>query len=370
MKNYILFMSLLFTSYEVLAASSVSSENSKEVFLFSEALENIPISNVSAMSLVGGEESAIQKIQSSKDIIAAFKPYVSGNVKNAFAVAITPGRTRWFGVKPEAYRDDLFTRIIGNLTISYAENNVEISKTKYKKSAYSISTMFYLRGEDDPINIAYTKFGGCTSAEEVVKALAINTTGVNADTVEKLEKEGQKNVNTAIKACLKSNAGSTAKRSWNSTKFGFSYGVGKIVSDDGTINASLGKTLVLNATTNLKNDVEINFALRHTRDEVDTKTLSTTLDRKNYRLAALRITSSHDTERNLFWLAEISHSNTSTSAATNNVFKHAIGLDYRLTKDGWLEFRYGKARTSDGKSTENKGMMTFNFAPTSTLLGG
>lgn len=359
---------------------------------------------VSAGNLVGLQDSAIQEVQTSQDLIVALKPFSSGSSKRAFGVAITPARTTMTPMSAAAYRRSGLMRFLGSVTLSYAEGNATISSVGYSKSAYSVDTAYYLHDTDDPIIVAQTAFGRCDpgleserriyranvakedAGEEKVAAEAelanaggdekkkkvaqakIDAAHDKIAAAELAIKKGPKEAETAFKACIDEDLG---KAKWNATRFSVGLGAAYIEPEDRTLGSrkSLGRVLTFGGLVGVGEQAAINLSLRKTSREVDLTTLAGTPAYKSSSLAAARYTwGSKDPNADLKLLAEVSNAKKSEVTESNRVFMYAIGLDKRVGKGTWLQFRLGRNRTVDGTTTEITGLLTLNFAPTAGLF--
>src|ERR1044071_1690690 len=121
---------------------------------------------VSAGDLVGLQQSAIQQIQTSQDLLMALTPLSSANSKTGFGLAITPARTKFIGLSAQEHNDNPLKPALGSLPFSYAENSSTISSTSYRKQAVSADMFYYLDREKDPIVVAHKAFGDCNDRED------------------------------------------------------------------------------------------------------------------------------------------------------------------------------------------------------------
>src|SRR5712691_5310337 len=128
----------------------------------SSYLADVSAGTVSAGNLVGLSESAISQIQTSQDFVVALKPLASNQSKSGFGLALTPARTSILPVVSSSdYNNSSLSRVLANLTFSYAENSADIVNVSYRKSAISIDTYFYWHATDAPVVAADDALSKC-----------------------------------------------------------------------------------------------------------------------------------------------------------------------------------------------------------------
>jgi hypothetical protein len=345
---------------------------------------------VSAGDLVGLQQSAIQQIQTSQDLLMALTPLSSANSKTGFGLAITPARTKFIGLSAQEYYDNPLKRALGSLTFSYAENSSTISSTSYRKQAVSADMFYYLDREKDPIVVAHKAFGDCNDREDMQgaqsdalgklgKAIrerkAAERAGVPAAIAKAkaAQDQAQKEYDAIVARCLEEGSGaakSKSKSPWNASRVSLSLGEGWIrPEDNSTSRESLGRSVTLGGIFGVLQNGAAYVSLRHTADEVDLSTLKAAVQHKSSSLAAARfVYGTDDDNGDLKALAEVSNAKESEITASNAVFKYAVGLDKKIAKGTWLQFRLGRNRTIDGTSTQTTSLLTFTFAPTAALF--
>ena len=358
---------------------------------------------VSAGNLVGLQDSPIQEIQTSQDLIFAFKPFSSPSSKRTFGIAITPARTTITPMSAREYRSKWYMRLLGATTLSYAESATTISSIEYAKYAFSVDTSYYWQTKDDPILVAQDAFGRCETGlaierkfaraeaakernqealkaaqDELAKAVsgedkakaqaeidkAKDAIAVAQQTISTAPSEAEAAVRNCIEAEL-------AKAKWNAHRLSIGFGTGYIRPEDNAVGSkeSLGRATTFGAVIGVGKQGAFNLTLRHTSKEVDPSTLAGTPQYKSSSLAAARYTwGSNDKNGDLKVLAEISNADKNEVTESNRVFMHALGVDKRIGKGTWLQFRVGRSQTADGNSTETTGFLALNFAPTTGLF--
>jgi len=345
---------------------------------------------VSAGDLVGLQQSAIQQIQTSQDLLMALTPLSSASSKTGFGLAITPARTKFIGLSAQEYYQSPLKRALGSLTLSYAENKATSSSTTYRKYAVSADMFYYLDREKDPIVVAHKAFGDCNDREDMQgaqsdalgklgKAIrarkAAEKSGPQAaiDKARAAEDQAQKEYDAVVAKCLDegSSAAKSGSRSpWNASRISLSGGAGWIQPEDGSpARESLGSSITLGGILGVSRNGAVHVSLRYTADEADLSTLKTTVEHRSSSLAAVRYTyGSEDDNGDLKVLAELSTANESHVTQSQSAYKYAAGLDKKIAKGTWVQFRLGRNRTIDGTSSQTTSLLTFTFAPTSALF--
>ena len=349
---------------------------------------NIDAGAVAAGNIVGLQQTPIQDIQSSQDLLMALTPLSSASSKTAFGLAITPARTKFIGLSAQEYYESPLKRALGSLTFSYAENNSTISSTSYRKWAVSADMFYYLDREKDPIVVAHKAFGDCNERADMQ--------GAQSDALGKLgkairarkaaersgeqgainkakaaEEQAQKEYDAVVAKCLDEGSDATRSRSrWNASRVSLSAGAGWIrPEDNSTSRESLGRSVAVGGIFGVLENGAAHVSLRYTAHEVDLTTLKTTVEYKSSTVAAARFTyGTADDNGDLKALAEVSNVKDSHFTESNSVFKYAVGLDKKIARGMWLQFRLGRNRTTDGTSDQTTSLLTFTFAPTSTLF--
>lgn len=121
--------------------------------------------SVSAASLAGVDPDTLSVIENVRDFSVLVKAFDSD--AKGFGVAIAPARTKMPFPRitlqeysaPRAY----FTRLLGNLTLSYAQGKGKQSGTDYTRRAVSLATSAFWAAEDDPV-VAVAQARECSAA--------------------------------------------------------------------------------------------------------------------------------------------------------------------------------------------------------------
>jgi hypothetical protein len=323
---------------------------------------------VSAGGIVG-LDSGITPIETSQDLIVAIQPITSADRKSAFGLAITPAKTTLFPMAGRTYASSPYARLLGNLTLSYAQNKADYAGQTYKKSAYSIDTVYYLALDDDPVYAASTAFKRCADdsgkqeetklGDLVVLKREGKLTQLQFD--EEQAKAADKRASD-LNACID---GEMAKVPWNSGRMSVSLGAGRISAVAGNASHSLGQQFNLNAQYPAGPKGLVAVSLRAARRAPDTDTLGQSqLAFKSSRLAAVRYTYGDQVNTDFRVLAEVSNAKSSSASAYRDAFMVALGVDKKLAKGMWLEFRLGRNRANDNGTEQTAGLLSLNVAPT------
>jgi len=105
---------------------------------------------------------------------------------------------------------------------------------------------------------------------------------------------------------------------------------------------------------------------------LDLQTLATTPQLVSSTLYAARLEMGRgldvDAAQSGRYLIEVSNAGRSSAGAFKNMFKYAVGIDWRLKKGAWLEMRLGRNRSVATGQDETTGTMTFNISSVPTLF--
>ncbi len=337
----------------------------------SSYLVDITSGSISAGQLAGISSSAITQIETSQDIVVALKPIAMGNQKGGIGFAITPARTTLTPMSGKNYAGNNFMRLLGALTLSYAESDTITGTPSYKKSAVSLDTTFYLNRDEDPVVNASNAFAECHSTElETIQKeqdeLRNMPSGQEFD--KKLADITARKADV-YKKCIDTSLSKLKDARWNSDRFNLSLGRGWALPDSGNIGSlSLGNSTTLNAQRGVGEQGAINISLRRTVNALDTSTIGTTPTYNNSNLAAARYTYGSKANGSTKILIEASNSRSTNQNAFKEVFIYAIGVDKKIFNGGWLEFRMGRNRSLLDNSEQTAAMLNLNIAPSSTLF--
>jgi len=332
-------------------------------------LTDVTGGQVSAGNLVGLSQSAITQIQTSQDLVVALKPFTSGSTKGGYGLAITPARTTITPMSALSYHKYWYMRLLGATTLSYAETSATISSKDYQKYGVSIDTSYYTEPSDDPVIGADLAFAACKPGRE--KAKEDFNKAIDADPPDPVKIAAAKKAWEAFeKKCIDDYREKVEKTRWNASRVSLSVGSGWIKPESGAgSKESLGNSVTLGGILRLGDQGAGYISLRRSAHEVDLTTLGTSPTYKSSSLAAARFTyGSKDENGGLKFLGEISNADKTKSTESNSVFRYAVGLDKRVGKGLWLEFRLGRNHTVDGTSSQTTSLLNINFAPSSGLF--
>ena len=361
--------------------------------------------SVSAAGLAGVDTEVLSVIENVRD----FSLLLNALDKNsqAIGIAITPARTtRPFppiDLQKYAQKDAFFTRLLGSMTLSYAQGKTDINGTNFTRTAYAIATSAYFDPNDDPA----VAVANATQCSERVFALLNDKPTITDEEVkrrvaerEKLEAQAlagdqdakdkmkvndvkgtrvaadeEKVALDAFNTCVTEVLDNHSKK-WNRSRYSISYAAGSVKpTDGGGSSVKLGKTLALSVLygfdgiDTLKDSAAFTLTARRSIDEPVLETLGTgDVKSKNTSLYAARLAGGSSVFRGI---AEVSNSSSSGEEITflQRTFRRALGIDYRIAKGVWLNLRYGKQRKVDGDGDEDASLLTLNWSPSALLQG-
>ncbi len=337
-------------------------------------LVDIAPAPVTAGAIVGLSKSAIVDIQTPKDLTVALNPVTNGTTAPGFGLSFTPARSAIAPMSGQRYvKGGWLARLLGSTSFSYAQGSEDVSGVSQKKTAWALETVAYVDVSDDPIYARATAFHACgeqrrADERDLVKLrVVLAESPVGTDTASTQEKI--KTLRTKIAAADPSDCLGMPPGKWNASKFSVSYGQGKIAAGGGP-SLSLGKHAIVSGTWGFAEDFALLATVQRIRHAVDRKTLSTTPIYANGSLAAVRLTTQPDrADASLRVMAEISKAKSGSTAAISTALTHALGVDKRVSKDLWFEFRLGRGRSVVNGTPETQSLLVVNWSPGSTLFG-
>lgn len=355
------------TMFAVLSAASLPCTAQDSKGTINDYLTDISGGTVTAAGLIGGAKSPITTIEGSQDLILAIQPFTSEESRKAgFGLAFTPAKSTLLPMAGSTYVSGPFMRLVGNMTMSYAQNEAIFAGQTTKRQAFSLSTVYYFRLKDDPVWVASETFKECADKSGGTHAAAIDAI-VRADpplpAAERLAAIAALGDKRAadLFPCIDKKI---AALPWNAAKASISIGQGRIRPDSGA-SLSLGRSWNLNAQLPAGDRGLLQFSLREARSGLDPTSLGKpTLVYTNSRLAAARLTWGGQATSDLRVMVEGSNSKSESAAAFRDTFMYALGIDKKLINGAWLEFRFGRNRTLDTGKETNTGLLTLSIAPT------
>jgi hypothetical protein len=328
---------------------------------------------VSAIGLIDAQAAAITRIETSQDVILALTPFASQNAgKNAFGIAITPAKTTLLPMPGKTYvaPGAWYARLAGNLTLSYAQNQADHAGQSFRQMAFAIDTVYFFKLEDDPVYQASKAYKRCADlpnefGQEEVVLNGKRTSGELSKEafLMALEKLNDRRA-TELTACIDADIAALAKARWNSGRLSASFGDGRIRPVAAGAAYALGKSFNLNAQYPLGEKGVAQISLRYGRRVLDKGSLGAASPTfKSSSLAAVRLTYGDQGEGDLRAIVEVSNARSSAAGAYKDAFLYAIGVDKKITKGTWLEFRLGRNRTTvDGKE-QGTALLALNLSP-------
>jgi hypothetical protein len=367
MKNRPLELALFYLTSTLIGIPTAHAAEPKDTI--NNYLTDISGGSVSAAGLVGGAKSPVTTIESSQDLILAVQPFASEETrKGGFGIAFTPAKSTLLPMAGNTYvNGGTFMRLLGNLTLSYAQNAADFGGKSYRRSAYSLNTVYYFNVKDDPVYLASEGFKECadkTAPDNDAAIAAIVRADPPLSKAERLlalEALTDKRAPVLLDCIDKKLAGAK----WNSARASLSLGEGRIRGDSGAASYSLGRSWNLNAQLPAGAKGLVQLSMRETRNALDPNSLGKpALAFKTSRLSGVRFTYGDQEATDLRLLVEASDSKSGSAGAFRDTFMAAIGIDKRLAQGAWLEFRFGRNRTLEGGKEQNMGLLTLNISPT------
>lgn len=174
---------------------------------------------------------------------------------------------------------------------------------------------------------------------------------------------------------------------WNAPKLTLLWGRGQLQGTGaGAPRYSLGTHLQVAASlspgypfddqSTVSKQSQLTASYKRMTGAVDTATLASSAAYKNLSLFALRYTYAFGEGGNpgstgkgitSYLLAELSNAKSSQGALAAGTYKQALGWDYKLGANMWLELRTGRSVARTGAKDETKSMLTLKLSPEAGL---
>jgi len=344
--------------------------------------------SVSAAALAGIGTTPLTVVQDTKDFAVLLSPFDKDGKGGGFV--ITPAR-----VRNPLPRIDLMTeyvpsvwwRIAAATNISGAQGKSEVGGKEYRRRAFAVATGSFFNKQDDPIYVRAV----ATLAQKADGQLVGDTCLVGFFTeVEKIEntppatltvggtslKEQMAKATATYKTCVDKVYADSRKR-WFAPRWSLALGTGDTQPTAGGSSVRSGDVIALGATYGRpwtasqptlssdppKDSVLSGWALtvvvRHTRNEVVLASLSSgQVQRQDSSLVVGRLAAGTETWRLMF---EASNNDMKKTAGGELTMKQALGLDWRVAKDSWLNVRYGKRIKTSGSGEEGATLLTLTL---------
>lgn len=373
--------------------ADAAEENTIKDFLFAHNA-----GPVAANDIIRVNKSVIADLQTPRDLALSLGSFGDRDTEKGFGLSFTPGRSGFDAVAVSASKygeGSLVRRIWGGTTFSYAQNRTS-GAAEYDQSALAVSTTFVLHHGDDPIVVAYkalaTSEGGvvqCPVEQEGLKAAATqgeleerrlveeftqaNSRTPDRDELQAIQRQAEAfrlaeiEALAALRNCAHKVA-AVVESKWNASRAQLMFGRGwtRPVSGAGP-RVRLATHAKLSIGYGVGADGLVNLTVRRVADDLDPATLGGTPAYTSTNSAAVRYTYRASKKGDMFALAEVSNVKESKNAASQADFKQALGLDKKVGPGLWLEFRYGRARRTDGSGLENKALFTLKFSEDTSL---
>jgi hypothetical protein len=357
-------------------------------------LVNSAQGHVSAAALASINGESMTVAQDVKD----FSLLLKGLDKDfqTFGFSITPARTRspLPAINLADYaKGGLGTRMLGALTLGYAQGkNKELGKD-WERRAFSLETSAFWSKDEDPVIAMASECGRAAlstpddEADRPGAALEAAATGASAPAASAsapqrtvasalaatpTDAAANKKAVAAFNACI----APTLKRlsdKWNRTRYSISYGTGWVRPADRSLGQqSLGHTVAAGlvygfdglGSQTLRDNAAITLTLRRSINEPVLASLGTpNIKLRDSSLVAIRISGGSAGFRGLF---EYSNAGKKDVTTTQRTFIQALGIDYAVSGvtvgDLWLSLRYGKQRKLDGSGEESGSLLTLSYS--------
>jgi hypothetical protein len=345
--------------------------------------------SISAAALAGVGTTPLTLMQDTKDFAVLLSPFDKDGKGGGFV--FTPARARnplpRIDLMTE-YVPSVWWRIVAATNISGAQGKGDVSGQEFRRRAFAIATGAFFDKRDDPIyQRAVATLAVDASGEAVGDACLAGffkavddvpvpgTGGVAGASAKELLAAAT----AAYKACVEKSYAESRKR-WFAPRWSLAVGTGDAQPSAGGTSVRTGDVVAVGVTygrpwkadtPKLSSDPAagtilsgwaITLVARHTRDEAVLTTLASNLvERQNTSLLVGRLAIGTESWR---LMVEASDNDVKKAAAGERTMKQALGLDWRVAKDAWLNVRYGKRVKTTGSGDEGAALLSL------TLGGG
>lgn len=362
------------------AAAASAAAQSQDI---KDYLVDIGAGPVSAADIIGVSATAVTNVQSLKDFNVLLTPGVGGSQKTGMGLEIAPARTPWSPMTARQYVENNAYRLLGSLSVSYAQNTADYGGATYRQQAAALHLAYYLHKKDDPLVAADTAFEQCKPLSDIGplfshdlvalrKAARAKNPAITDDELQAIgeaynESAAFKDRLAAADAAVQKCVADGVVDTWNKPLLSLTIGAARIRPDAGGKQLTLARSLSVAAVLPDRDVGAFNLVARLNRHEVDTDTLATTPTYSSRTLVAGRYTYRGPKDSDLYKLVEVSNARNADGTVSSTAFKIALGIDKKIAEGTWLEFRVGRARSNDGSGDQTKALMTFKWSPTPTL---
>lgn len=380
----------------------ISKPSGKGPVKWADYLVDSGAGSVSAAGMLGVSGESITTVENVRDAVVALKGLDSNGSKATLALSVTPARTELLPISYTTYAQGGFSgaaaRLWGAFTVGYAQGDADVSGAKFERRAVSAETSFFFDADkDDPVLV----FANSLAKKYTIQLddngdqLPLDPCDTRNDPdvvaaggkdIEPLEGDDPSTVSDSIfnknpsaaalqkaqqkvrNACYKN---MKANLRWNRSRASIAYATGWIKGKDGAIDErSLGHTVAASVSYGIGDDPKKNAWLigvtyRQSFDEPVLATLGTaTVNEKDTSLVVGQIKYGSQKIRAML---EASNARSDDITASQRAFRQAVGVDFRLMENTWLNFRYGIQREVDGDGDEKGSLLTLSYSPTALL---
>jgi hypothetical protein len=344
--------------------------------------------SVSAAALAGIGTTPLTVVQDTKDFAVLLSPFDRDGKGGAFV--ITPAR-----VRNPLPRIDLMTeyvhsvwwRIAAATNISGAQGKSDVGGTEYRRRAFALATGAFFDKGDDPIYqraVATLKVNASDSVvgdaclAEFFKAVDAGTEagpGAETGTAGAPLKTDLDKATADYKACVEKVYADSRNR-WFAPRWSLAVGTGDAQPSAGGSSVRTGNVMALGVTygrpwltsaTGAANPDAASYlsgwaatvVARHTRNEAVLASLASgSVQRQDSSLVVGRLAAGTETWR---MMLEASNNDAKKTAGGERTMKQAVGLDWRVAKDSWLNLRYGKRNSATGSGDEGATLLSLTL---------
>lgn len=343
--------------------------------------------SVSAAALAGLGTTPLTVVQDTKDFAVLLSPFDKEGKGGGFVV--TPARVR--NPMPRIdlmteYVPSVWWRIAGAANISGAQGKSEVGGQEFRRRAFALASGAFFDKNDDPIyqravaTLAQDASGelvGDTCLVGFFKGIDDLPPPTGAGTGGASLKEAMAKATATYKACVEKVYAESRKR-WFAPRWSVAYGTGDAQPTDGGPFVRTGDVLAIGVTYGrpwradkqptvssdpaagtILSGWAVTVVARHTRNEAVLASLvSGPLRRQDSSLLVGRIAAGTESWR---LMLEASDNDVKKAGGGEQTMKQALGLDWRVAKDSWLNVRYGKRVKLTGGGEEGATLLSLTL---------
>ncbi len=333
--------------------------------------------SVSAADLASVGGDAVKVVENVRDFNVALKSLETSNA--TFGLSVTPARTSFGGrmVSLAEYQKEgnWGARALASTTLSYAQGKSPVAGVDFLRRAASVETSLFLNPSEDPVIAVATARCAAIALEALPPAPPVPSSSATngappPSAPNTMSDTDLATATAAYDACAKKVL-KKLEDHWNTSKVSISLAAGRIRKADGSGDEySLGRTVAAGIMYGFDqipalNNAALTVVLRHSSGEpVLTSLLSGSPAYQDSSLVAARLSGGSSVFRGL---VEASNAKSSSVTTTQTVFKHAVGIDWRIHEGWWLALRSGKRQKTDGSGQESASFASLSYSPSPTL---